>query len=103
MLPLVVVQEVRRLLDERELSQRKIANKLRISRGTIGAIASGRRGMYGREPDLERPTLCCLELPAERCRGCGATVYKPCVLCSARKYLARQKRLKSFPAQRRVA
>ena len=103
MLPLVVIQEVRRLLDEREFSHRKIADKLRISRGTVGAIASGRRGIFGREPDAAGPTLCCLELPPERCRGCGATVYKPCVLCSTRKYQARLKLLQILPVHRRVA
>lgn len=91
MLPLAVVKEVRRLLDEGEMSQRGIARKLSISRGTVGAIASGRRGIYGREPKSQESTLCCLDLPPERCTGCGAMVYKPCVLCQARQYRARQK------------
>ncbi len=103
MLPLVVIQEARRLLDEGEMSQRKIAHKLRVSRGTIGAIARGRRGVYGREPGSEEPTLCCLELPPERCNGCGANVYKPCVLCCARAYQERQKFLQNFSIPRRVA
>ena len=92
MLPLATVEEVRRLIDEGQLSQRKIAQKLGISRGTISAIASGKRGIYGREPDPEEPTLACLDVPPERCNGCGATVYKPCVLCRTREYQARQKR-----------
>ncbi len=103
MLPLVVVEKVRRMLDERKMSHRKIADKLGISRGTVGAIASGRRGVYGREPGQKSPTLCCLELPPERCSGCGATVYLPCVLCSVRKYQARQNRIQSISMQRRVA
>jgi len=101
MLPLVVIQEIRQLLDEGTLSQRKIANKLDISRGTVNAIASGRRGVYGREPDSENPTLCCLELPPERCLGCGAMVYKPCVLCRAREFRARQELLQHLQAQHR--
>ncbi|MEM8943729.1 MAG: helix-turn-helix transcriptional regulator [Planctomycetota bacterium] len=106
MLPLAVVEEVRRLLDEKKLSQRKIAQKLQVSRGTVGAIASGKRGIYGREPSDESPELSCMELPPERCDGCGATVYKPCVLCRARDYEARQKlldllsRSKSSPPRR---
>ena len=35
-----VVDEIRRLLAQRKLSQRKIAKRLRISRGTVGAIAA---------------------------------------------------------------
>jgi len=93
MLPLALVQEIQRLLDDRQLSQRKIAQKLNVSRGTVGAIASGRRGIYGREPGSQQPTLCCLELPPERCCGCGAMVYKPCVLCRAREYRTRQERI----------
>jgi len=90
MLSLAVVEEIRRLLDEGQLSQRKIALKLNVSRGTVGAIASGRRGVYGSEPKSTEPTLCCLELPPERCTGCGAMVYMPCVLCRAREFRARQ-------------
>lgn len=103
MLPLVVIQEVRQMLNDRKLSHRKIADKLKISRGTVGAISSGRRGIFGSEPDVEGITLCCWNSPPERCRGCGATVYKPCVLCSARAYKARQGRLQLIPMPRRVA
>ncbi len=111
MLPLAVVQEIGRLLDEGQLSQRKIAAKLSVSRGTIGAIASGRRGIYGKEPDRDVPELSCIELVPERCTGCGARVYKPCVLCRAREYRTRQERLSdnhamshhAFKMRRRVA
>lgn len=108
MLPLAIVEEVQRLLDEDQLSQRKIAKKLNISRGTVGAIASGRRGIYGREPDPEQTVLCCFDQPAERCVGCGGMVHKPCLLCSARTYQARQALLDSLSTRctlpaRRVA
>ena len=97
MLPVSVIEEVRRLLDEGALSQRKIAKQLRVSRGTVGAIARGQRGIHGREPtDDDQPKLCCLDRPPERCDGCGATVYKPCVLCGAREYKARQKLIHSL-------
>ncbi len=103
MLPLVVVQEVRQLLDEKVLSHRKIANILGVSRGTVGAIASGRRGIYGSVPSSEEPTLCCFEMPPERCPGCGSRVYMPCVLCSARAYQQRRKQWQNIPSPRRVA
>ena len=44
-----VVLEVRRLLDAGQLSQRKIAVRLKVSRGTVHAIANGRRALHGRE------------------------------------------------------
>ena len=103
MLPLATIQEVRQLLQKQKMSHRKIANKLKISRGTVGAIASGRRGIFGSEPDADGIMLCCWDSPPERCRGCGATVYKPCVLCSARAYKARKNLLPGFPMTRRVA
>ena len=40
MLPLSVVEEIRRLLDEGRYSQRKIAARLQVSRGSVNAIAS---------------------------------------------------------------
>lgn len=100
MLPLAIVEEVQRLLDEDQLSQRKIAKKLNISRGTVGAIASGKRGIYGREPEPEPTTLCCFDQPAERCVGCGGMVHKPCLLCNTRKYQARQALLDRLSTQR---
>jgi hypothetical protein len=83
MLSLKIVEEVKRLLDEKRLSQRKIATQLGISRGTVHAIASGKRGIHGRESNSD-------EEPAPhtpvRCVGCGARVYLPCVLCKARAF-----------------
>ncbi|MGI9430217.1 MAG: hypothetical protein ACR2NM_16265 [Bythopirellula sp.] len=108
MLPLAVVQEIRRFLDAGELSQRKIACQLGVSRGTVGAIASGRRGTHGREPNTDRPELCCYERPPKRCRGCGARVYLPCILCRTRAFQARHLSVRSLSGKptatiRRVA
>ena len=50
MLATATVREIDRLLKKGELSQRKIAAQLGVSRGIVGAIASGRRGLYGRNP-----------------------------------------------------
>ena len=93
MLPLHQVQEIRRLLDEGNLSQRKIAKRLNVSRGTVGAIASGQRGIYGRESTRDELDIC-YELPPERCPGCGAMVYKPCILCRTHDYQQRLKQLR---------
>jgi hypothetical protein len=89
MLPLKQVEEVRRLVDAGELSQRKIAAKLAVSRGTVSAIASGKRGLYGCESD-PLDNLNSSGTPPERCLGCGALVFMPCVLCKTRAYIAQQ-------------
>jgi len=100
MLPLTLVKEVRRLLDESQLSHRKIAKKLDISRGTVGAIASGRRGIFGQVPSPDDLSLACRKLAPERCLSCGALVYKPCVLCNARAFRIRQIRLAKLTIRR---
>ena len=86
------VAEVRRLLTEGELSQRKIAGLTGVSRGTVAAIASGRRPDYDtlspRANDPDEPTG-----PAERCPGCGGMVYLPCRLCLVRSKKNDQRRL----------
>lgn len=78
-----IVEEIKRLLAEGKLSQRKIAKVTGISRATIGAIASGKRPDYQPrsrdEDDYFRPTG-----PAVRCPGCGGKVYLPCRLCRVR-------------------
>lgn len=78
-----LVAEIRRLLAARQLSQRKIARQLGVSRATIGAIANGRRPDYEpRQPRDEEPLR--PEGPPRRCRGCGGLVYLPCRLCRVR-------------------
>jgi transcriptional regulator with XRE-family HTH domain len=84
MIAQALVNDVRRLLAEGHLSQRKIARVLGVSRGTVGAIATGRRPDFGRlhgatEEEEFAPTG-----PPARCPGCGGMVYMPCRLCRAR-------------------
>ena len=85
MLPVALVQEVDRLLHEGELSQRKIESRLGVSRGTVSAIASGRRGLYGRELEEDCSDRIPMSPPI-RCRHCGYRVYMPCLVCEARRY-----------------
>ncbi len=86
MLSLYLVEEICRLLEEGDLSQRKIAKKLGVSRGTVSALATGRRGAYGREPKDDAPETLG---PPERCPGCGMLVVLPCVYCRAVEYRQR--------------
>jgi hypothetical protein len=88
MIPAKIVAEVQRLLVQPGLSHRKIAQITGVSRGSVGAIASGKRPDYamprsaGAE-DCEEPTG-----PPRRCPGCGGMVYMPCVLCRVRETTA---------------
>ena len=83
MLAAKTVIEIQRLLDAKTHSQRRIAVLLGVSRGSVAAIASGKR----------RAELAdeCDDAPAEhagppaRCPGCGGLVYMPCLLCRLRK------------------
>lgn len=79
-----VVAEVRRLLEEGRLSQRKIAQWTGVSRGTVNAIARDQH------PDCEarrcRRTDAFIPPsgPPRRCPGCGGMVQMPCLLCQLR-------------------
>lgn len=86
MLPLSVIQEVQQLLEAGDLSQRQIALRVGVSRGTVGALASGKRGIFGKEPQSELQSSSAPACPPERCRGCGGLVLKPCRLCRVRSH-----------------
>ena len=53
MLSLSLVEQIVDLLNEGELSQRRIAARVGVSRGTVASIASGRRGLFGRDPESD--------------------------------------------------
>ncbi len=99
MVPQGKVNEVRRLLADGRLSQRGIARLTGVSRGTVGAIASGRRPDYPRErpngdqwPDVWGPL--------ERCPACGSRVYMPCRACAARSLKVSRPRQGSLASER---
>jgi hypothetical protein len=84
MLSTEVVNRIEDLLRSGKLSQRMIARRLKVSRGTVLAIARGRRPDYARRatPKDEVPS------PAgspKRCPGCGGLVQMPCLLCYIRR------------------
>ena len=99
MLPIALINEIDRLLREGELSQRKIADRLGVSRGTISAIASGRRGLYGKDP-LETYSPLIPTSPPTRCPHCGYRVYLPCLICLSRQHQQRQILLHVMAAER---
>ncbi|MEN6405522.1 MAG: hypothetical protein ABFC77_03525 [Thermoguttaceae bacterium] len=84
MLATPIVVEIQRLLNETDLSQRKIAEVMGVSRGSVASVASGKRPDYDAlraqsTTDWEEPAG-----PPERCPTCGGMVYAPCRLCRAR-------------------
>jgi len=92
-LPESTIDEVKRLLAEGRLSQRKIALQTGVSRGTVGAIAGGRRREQPAKPAAFEDEVAPPSGPPERCSRCGALVYLPCRLCRMRALL----RKKRFP------
>jgi len=77
-----VVREIRGFLLVGILSQRKIAARVGVSRGTVNTIAQGRRPDY----PLQRPEngFPSPSGPPMRCPGCGGLVKMPCLLCYVR-------------------
>ena len=80
MLSLSLVKKIDRLLKEGKLSQRKIAARAGVSRGTVASIAQGKRGLYGRDPESEGCVSLAHSSPAERCSKCGYLVFAPCLI-----------------------
>jgi len=84
MVPAWRVAEIRRMLAQGEFSQRKIAEQTGVSRGTIGAIALGRRPDYDDRRQAVRGDFAAPAGPLRRCPGCGGMVLMPCLLCRVR-------------------
>jgi hypothetical protein len=86
MIPPALIEEIRRLLDEGQLSQRMIARTVGVSRGTVNAIATGRRldapahpFASGEDTDFTPPAGLHV-----RCPGCGSLTQMPCLACYIR-------------------
>lgn len=86
-----IVAEVKRLVATKKLSLKKIADLTHVSRGSVSAIASGKRRIKKRKP-LRVPEI--IEEtdpwgerfyypagPFARCPICGARVQMPCLAC----------------------
>ncbi len=89
MLTLQTVLEVKKLLGK-GLSQREVARQLGVGRATIGAIASGKRGLHGRLESSckSKNNDHWSELTGDfvRCPECGSKVLLPCVGCAAHRF-----------------
>ena len=76
------IEEIQRLLAEDDLSQRGIAKVMKVSRGTVAAVASGKRRPYYPRPDDRDEQL---SGPVRRCPGCGGMATMPCRVCRIRR------------------
>lgn len=81
MVPQDKIDVIRRLLADGKHSQRQIATLTGVSRGTVGAVALGKRDDRLPRPadEWDAPSG-----PILRCPGCGGLVYSPCRLCRMR-------------------
>ena len=100
MLTLKTIIEIQGLLEEGELSRRAIAARLGVSRGTVNAVANGQRGIWGKIPEDEKAGR---TAQAERCHECGYSVYKPCIICEARRFQDKQAILRRFNPRSKAA
>lgn len=103
MLSLSLVEQIVDLLNEGELSQRRIAERVGVSRGTVASIASGRRGLFGRDPESDDDRSLANLTPPERCPKCGYLIYAPCRVCRAREFQENRKLLRAATIRPRVA
>jgi hypothetical protein len=79
-----IIDEIQRLILGGSLSQRKIARRVGVSRGTVNAVALGKRHLSPRR--RREHTLPAPVGPLVRCAGCGGLVRCPCLLCGVRAY-----------------
>ncbi len=88
-----IVRDIRQMLTEGRLSQRAIAARTGVSRGTILRHRPRKRGDY---PPRYIPKDMHFMPPAGRpvrCSGCGGLVQMPCLAC----YLRRRNRRPKYP------
>ncbi|MDO4585712.1 MAG: hypothetical protein Q4C95_00280 [Planctomycetia bacterium] len=89
MISKTVIQEIERLLALGTFSQKQIAILTSVSRGSVNAIATGKRqrllensSKYNDQYDsIDLPNFRFPEGPIARCPSCGAYVKTPCLAC----------------------
>ena len=92
MIAVEVVDEIRSLLTAGRFSQRKIAERLGVSRGTVNAIARGRRPDRAARPQDPAHDFIPPAGRPGRCPGCGGMVQMPCLACQVRAIKAGRER-----------
>jgi hypothetical protein len=85
-----IVQEIRQMLAEGGLSQRAIAGRMGVSRGTVCAIAQGKRRDYPTQFFQKDMHVIPPAGAPVRCSGCGGLVQMPCLACYIRQWRYRR-------------
>lgn len=79
-------QQIAEALRRGTESQRQIARRLGVGRGTVSAIALGRATAKSKPRLSSRESFCPdTSRPSRRCAVCGARVYPPCHACATRR------------------
>jgi hypothetical protein len=100
MIAAALVDEARRMLRETRLSQREIAKRLGLSRGSVNAIASGKRRDRGHRPRQEEDAFIPPTGLPRRCPGCGGLAQMPCLACYIRAKNEAKRTARPSPARR---
>jgi transcriptional regulator with XRE-family HTH domain len=79
-----IVDQVRDLLAAGAISQRKIAQRVGVSRGMVNAIARGKRPDYAARQAVSEADFTPPSGPPVRCPQCGGMVQMPCLVCYVR-------------------
>ncbi len=95
MLSLVMIEKIEWLLRSADLSQRQVAMRLGVSRGTVASVARGKRSAKQQRStgvlpiaskDQHAPQIVPdLDAVPVRCPSCGCRVFLPCLVCHLRK------------------
>lgn len=89
------IQKIQHLLTEGNLSRRRIAKKLRVSRVMVYEIAYGLK-IVKQKAEPEEWEVNRTGKPFVRCPLCGAKIQMPCTLCLIRNIL-KHRRFERFP------
>ena len=92
MLAPAIVAEIKRLLADEGLSQRTVVRRTGVSRGTVHAIARGKRPDHDPRDDPDDDGFQYPTGPTKRCPTCGGMVLMPCLLCRVRAIIESQRR-----------
>jgi len=84
------IREIQRLLERGELSQRKIARRLGVSRGTVNSVANGTHAQRNARRARRFERFDPPQGPPRRCTSCGRLVQMPCLACWLQRLVARQ-------------
>jgi hypothetical protein len=96
-----VIDQIKRLLAEGNLSQRRIARQLGVSRGTVHAIARGKRTDDRTRKQKQEEDLLAPRGPWDRCPTCGGMVQMPCLACRVRAMREKRRRGAGGPGRDR--